>query len=271
MNSFARYDRLQLKNSFSKPKKISSVANNKPSRFDNFVVSYGVACIKKNQTANRYEILMIKKRNTYAFVEFVRGIYDPCKDCDLEYMFSLMTIVEKSMIQTRDFATLWNYCNGAFNKNQDKAVYARSLRKYNILIARGEDVLKNLVSNTKNATLLWEIPKGRANKKETPIISAMREFEEETGLNKESYRILMNEGPIEYTFIDCGVRYKYIYYLAVMDSNIVPTYDYNNHHMICELSELKFMSSTAIQEMNNQRLAKIARVMIKKIKKHLSG
>lgn len=138
------------------------------------------------------------------------------------------------------------------------------------MVGRGENILLNFVSNSPNATLLWEIPKGRANKKETPLVSAMREFEEETGLDKKSYRVLLDEGTIEYTFIDCGVKYKYVYYLAVLDGSVVPTYDYNNHHMLWELSELKFMTSMAIQEMNNQRLAKTARIMIKKAKKYLS-
>lgn len=213
---------------------------------------------------------MIKKRNTYAFIEFVRGMYDPFKDYDLEYMFGLMSIVEKSMIQTRDFSTLWNYCSGQPLKNSERNVYAKALKKYNTLVGRGENILLNFVSNSPNATLLWEIPKGRANKKETPLVSAMREFEEETGLDKKSYRVLLDEGTIEYTFIDCGVKYKYVYYLAVLDGSVVPTYDYNNHHMLWELSELKFMTSMAIQEMNNQRLAKTARIMIKKAKKYLS-
>ncbi len=239
-------------------------------RHDNFVVSYGVACVRRNANSGCYEILMIKKRATYAFIEFVRGIYDPFKDYDLEYMFGLMSIVEKSMIQTRDFSTLWNYCNGALTKNSERSIYARSLKKYNTLLARGENVILNLVSNTQNATLLWEIPKGRPNKKETPIVSAMREFEEETGLSKDSYRVLLDEGTIEYTFIDCGVKYKYVYYLATLSGSVVPTYNYANKHMLWEVSELQFMTSTAIQEMNNHRLVKTARIMIKKAKKYIT-
>jgi len=238
-------------------------------RSDNFVVSYGIACVRKSPDTGCYEILMIKKRNTYAFVEFVRGLYDPYKNYDLEYMFASMSITEKSMIQTRDFATLWNYCNGMPTKSSERSVFIRSLNKYNTLTNREGDVLKTLIANTKNATLLWEIPKGRPNKKETPLASAVREFEEETGLVKDAYKILFDEGTIEYTFIDCGIKYKYIYYLAILKSNTTPKYDYNNQHMLWELSELKFMTSLAIQEMNNQRLAKIARIMIKKTKKYI--
>jgi 8-oxo-dGTP pyrophosphatase MutT (NUDIX family) len=212
---------------------------------------------------------MIKKRNTYSFIEFVRGAYDPFKDHDLEYMFSSMTITEKSLIQSKNFPVIWSYCNGDPTKGSERAVYARSLRKYTILCERPDDTLLQIISKTNNATLLWEIPKGRPNKKETPLISATREFEEETGLSKDSYRILFDEGIIEYSFVDCGVRYKYIYYLAVLNSETVPTYDYRNKHMLWELSELRFVSSSAVQEMNNLRLAKTARIIIKKAKKYL--
>lgn len=234
-----------------------------------FVLSYGIACVRKNPDTSCYEILMIKKRSTYAFSEFVRGMYDPFKDHDLEYMFSTMTITEKSMIQARNFDTLWNYSNGVPVKSFNRSVYSRSLRKFLSLLERPGNVLLRLLSNTSNGTLLWEIPKGRANKRETPLISAIREFEEEMGMEKESYRILFGEGTIEYHFIDCGVKYKYIYYLAVQTEKVTPTYDYTNRHMLCELCELRFMTSRAIQEMNDARLAKTARITIKKAKKYL--
>ncbi len=248
----------------------SDVVKRHKSKSDNsFVMSYGVACVRRNSGSGCYEILMIKKRHTYSFIEFVRGMYDPYKDYDLQYMFEAMTITEKSMIQTRNFETIWNYCNGEPTKSSERSIYNRSLRKYTALLERNGNVLLTLITNTKNSNLLWEIPKGRPNKKESPLASATREFEEETGLSKNSYRILFDEGTIEYSFIDCGVKYKYIYYIAVLCGNVNPTYDYNNQHMLWELSELRFMTSLALQELNNQRLAKTARIIIKKAKKHL--
>jgi 8-oxo-dGTP pyrophosphatase MutT (NUDIX family) len=147
-------------------------------------------------------------------------------------------------------------------------LFNRALRKYNLLVDRG--ILAELLSKTLNATLLWEIPKGRSNRKETPIVSATREFEEETGLTKDRYRILFDEGTIEYSFVDCNVRYKYIYYIAITNKNVVPKYDYGNEHMVRELSELVFMRSSAIRELNNKRLAKTAKIIIKKAKRYLA-
>lgn len=232
-----------------------------------FVHSYGIACVRRNADSGCYEILMIKKRNSYAFVEFVRGLYDPYKDHDLEYMFSQMTIAEKSIIVTRKFDTMWCMCNKEPTKSSDRAAYGKALKKYTTLLER--NVLLKIVSNTTNSSLLWEIPKGRPNKRENSISAATREFEEETGLTKNSYRVLFDEGVIEHVFVDCGVKYKYVYYIALLGNHVVPTYDYNNEHMLWELSDLKFMTSNAIQELNNNRLAKIVRIIIKKAKKHM--
>lgn len=233
-----------------------------------FVMSYGVACVRKNPDNGCYEVLMIKKRYTYAFIEFIRGMYDPYKHRDIEYMFACMTITEKSLIQTRSFSTLWNYCNGEPTKSSDRSIFSRAYRKYTSLVEQDDEILVKLLNNTKNATLLWEIPKGRPNKKETSLHSAVREFEEETGLNKENYRILFDEGTIEYSFIDCGVNYKYVYYLAVLVGNTNPTYDYKNEHMLGEVSEIRFMTSTATQELNNRRLSNTVKIIIKKCKKY---
>lgn len=130
-----------------------------------FVQSYGVACVRKNPDTGCYEVLMIKKRYTYLFIEFVRGLYDPYKDHDLEYMFDQMTITEKSLIQSRNFNTIWNYCNGEPSKSSERTKFNWAQRKYNTLVEREDGILLRLLSNTKNASLMWEIPKGRANKK----------------------------------------------------------------------------------------------------------
>lgn len=231
------------------------------------VVSYGVACVRRNPDTSRYELLVIKKRYTYQFIEFVRGMYDPHKTRDIEFMFEGMTIGEKSMIQTRNFDAIWHYCNGEPTRSCEKSLYVRSARKFNLLVSRG--ILLELMTGTTNASLLWEIPKGRANKRETALRSAMREFEEETGLPKDAYRLLIDEGTIEYSFIDCGVKYKYVFYIALIKGGVEPKYDYTNEHMLRELGDIRFLTANVIQEMNGNRLASVARVIIKKAKKYL--
>lgn len=237
---------------------------------NNFVISYGIACARKNSSTGNYEILMIKKRATYAFIDFLRGRYDPMRFHELEFAFNEMTISEKILIRTRDFNMLWVYCWGSEPvKPSERNMYAKSAKKFMQLceIKDGEYLL-DLLNKSGHAELLWEIPKGRLNKNESPIDSAMREFEEETGIGKESYRLLPDEGTIEYTFSDAGVRYKYIYYLAIINRAQVLKYDFSNEHMLVEVGDIKFLPAIAVQQFNNNRLYQTIRIIIKKLKKY---
>lgn len=236
----------------------------------NFITSYGIACVRRNNDSNNYEVLMIKKRATYAFVDFLRGRYDPLRHYDLEFMFNEMTITEKILIRGKNFATLWRYCLGQDPvKSSDKSMYTRSMRKFSQLCEHRDGVyLLDLLNKSSNAELLWEIPKGRIGKNEVPIDSAIREFEEETGIKKSAYKLLLSEGTVEYTFSDGGVRYKYIYYLAVMNHSRHPRYDFDNEHMLIEVAELRFLPANAVLQFNNNRLHQTVRLIIKKLKKY---
>lgn len=252
------------------PKSDNSGREGSEYRPNNFVISYGIACARRNNDTGNYEVLMIKKRATYAFIDFLRGRYDPMRHYDLEFMFNEMTINEKILIRCKNFSTLWMYCLGKEpTKNSDKNMYAKSLRKFTQLCEYKDGAfLMELLNKSSNSELLWEIPKGRIGKNEVPLDSAVREFEEETGIKKNAYQLLFNEGTIEYTFSDGGVRYKYIYYLAIMNQAHHPRYDFNNEHMLIEVSELRFLPANAVLEFNNNRLYKTIRIIIKKLKKY---
>ncbi len=206
---------------------------NSETKTNNFVVSYGIACVRRNPETRNYEVLMIKKRATYAFIDFIRGRYDPMRHYDLEFMFSEMTINEKVLIRGRNFHTIWMYCWVRDPiKNADKNMYNKSQKKFNQLCEyRDGQYLLDLLNKSQHCDLLWEIPKGRLNKNEIPMDSAVREFEEETGLKKSDYRLLFDEHTIDYTFSDGGIRYKYIYYMAVFNTHKHPRFDFNNQHM----------------------------------------
>ncbi len=256
----------------------TSLTTPKPRAF----VSYGIACVRK--AAGRYEILMIKKRCSYSFIEFIRGSYDPCKKHDISYLLDGMTVDEKRVILSNQFDRLWFHAYGSSpilcrceqdicDNCQNRSVgskYLRPERKYKALmnIKHGQ-YIRELVHKSTNLDLLWEIPKGRMNKGEAPISSAIREFEEETSIDKHKYRLLFDDNTVEYTFIDNGVRYKYVYYLAIAMPKMSVEYDYNNEHMSAEISDMRFLPLDYIKALNNNRLHRIAKVIIKKCKKYI--
>ena len=242
------------------------------SKSNQVITSYGVSCIRKNKYTNNYEILLIKKRVTYAFLEFLRGRYDPTKPQDLKYKFNNMTICEKILIKSKDFNTLWMYSWGrAPSTTSERSMYQKSSTKYEMIckIDNG-NLLIDLLNATNNSNLLWECPKGRMNKREQPIETAIREFEEETGLSSNDYTLVLDEGTVEYEFSDGGLRYRYVYYLAMMNHDDDVKYDFSNTHMITEVSEIKFMSQQSIQSIGDEKIHKVMKHVVKKMKRYFN-
>lgn len=233
------------------------------------VTSYGIACCRKN-TNGQYELLMIRKRCSYTFSEFVRGIYDVHHKQDLIHLFDHMTIDEKVLIKLKLFDPLW-IRNFGEPPTKEKNAYQRGFKKFSILIKINDGkYLDEIISISSSIELLWEIPKGRSDKKETPIEAAIREFKEETNITKEQYRILFDEGFVTYAFMDSGVRYTYIYYIAIVNNNRMNIrYAYDSSHMPKEVSNMSFLSTDKIKLMNNNRLYKLAKGIISKVKKHI--
>ena len=58
----------------------------------------------------------------------------------------------------------------------------------------------------------WGFPKGRRNYQENDLTCGLREFEEETGYDKQSVSIIKNLLPFEETFVGSNLKsYKHIY------------------------------------------------------------
>ena len=93
------------------------VVINKQLPKQNIVVSYGIALTKKNKS-NNYELLFIKKRVTYAYITFIKGIYNKNNDNELIKLFNSMTIEEKICIMSLNFNIMWHklYLTHPYNK-----------------------------------------------------------------------------------------------------------------------------------------------------------
>jgi hypothetical protein len=213
---------------------------------------------------------MIKKKCSYAFIEFVRGYYNITRRHDLVYLFDNMTITEKLIINSFNFSLIWYHSYNRISTKYESSIYNKGENKFNQLkLIRNGILLNELINNSTNIDLLWEIPKGRLNKNETELCSAIREFEEETNIHKSKYRLLLNEKSVEYIFIDNGVRYKYVYFLAIANSKINIKYNFNCKYMSIEVGDIKFLTSEYIKSFNNNRLFRITQIIIKKCKKYI--
>lgn len=227
------------------------------------ITSYGIALVKKNkldEKNNQYEILMIKKRLSYAYIGFVKGMYNRHNEQELIKLFNNMTTDEKFCIMSLNFNIIWYkltltlpYTNRYTSKNLSK--YEKSKLKYekNFLYDGGKKLIY-LIKKSESIKKIWEIPKGMNNRNESGINAAIREFYEETNIKKNKYKILYHINPITYIFTDENITYKYIYYIAVLlDNKYQLNLDYSPDGHIMEISEMKFFTIGDLKLINKDK------------------
>lgn len=199
--------------------------------------SYGIACFRYNKHTCKPEILLVQKRYTYCFVEFVLGHYSKDNYARLSYLFNHMTANEKIDILSLNFGVMWyriwlinpdsfyNICNDICKDSSFISNYHRKKKKFqNTFLSDGGKKLKCLINKSKNIEPIWEIPKGRKDKEESFLESAIREFKEETGIEKHKYILLSELNPIVYSHINMKVKYTNMYYIAILKcKSLCPT------------------------------------------------
>lgn len=181
---------------------------NKPVR------SYGVIAYQKT-AMKKLNYLLIRRRNTIGFTDFLRGKYKTYGKIDMDKVKTLieeMTEHEKNHLVNADFDTLWdslwmNHASGIYLNEKGKA--RNMFNKIDV---------KSLIRKTGRSRYLeqeYGFPKGRKNLNESPVECAIREFKEETGLHDDDFRLSIFFNPISENFIGSDkVKYSHFYYLA---------------------------------------------------------
>jgi 8-oxo-dGTP pyrophosphatase MutT (NUDIX family) len=164
-------------------------------------------------------VLMVKRKDSMAYMEFIRGKY-PMDSLNLvKRLISNMTIHEQKRIATEDFDTLWTDMWGK-GRDTHSIEYEVSKRQYDTL-DRDTLVKENASKYTDPE---WGFPKGRRMKGETDIECAVREFWEETNIPSEAYEVIPTKSYIEIFTGTNDVKYKHVYFLAVLkDSTLINT------------------------------------------------
>lgn len=193
--------------------------------------SYGIPCCRFNNKTKKIELLLIKKRCTFAFIEFILKCQNRNDYNKLLYLFDHMTHDEKLDILSLDFGRMW-YRLSLVNPDSpftpdslklpsekyEKYVICRNNFERNFSIDKGQK-LQELICKSQNSECLWEIPKGRKLfPQEKDIVCAMREFFEETGVSNADY-IVLDETPLITSNIALNIKYINYYYLAIMSTD----------------------------------------------------
>tara|TARA_Y100000992_G_scaffold302444_1_gene276637 strand:+ start:16586 stop:17389 length:804 start_codon:yes stop_codon:yes gene_type:complete len=213
------------------------------------ITSIGIITFRKIK--NNIELLMIKRKDTLSFVDFMRGKYN-LEDIDyIKNLFEKMSLSEHKLIRENDFFTLWKYVWGHEIVSQYKNEEKVSLYKFNS-IKDGYTFNNNLINldyilsniSIKYNSTEWGFPKGRRNYQEKDISCGLREFEEETGYSKDDLTVISNIFPIEEIFTGSNLKsYKHKYFLALMDNNIEPENEFQTN----EINEIKWIK---LQDIN---------------------
>jgi 8-oxo-dGTP pyrophosphatase MutT (NUDIX family) len=113
--------------------------------------------------------------------------------------------------------------------------------------------LKKIICSSINSFLEWEIPKGGKLSKESELLCASRELEEETNIKTTDYSVLYNQGYITCSNIDYKTTYITNYYIGFLKnkSSYNPVIKFNNIYQISEVSDIKWFSLNDVIKMTN--------------------
>ncbi len=184
---------------------------------------------------NRVRFLMVQRKHSLNYINFIRGIYDENNFNELEKMFKLMSNQEIQLIKDSLFEDLWN---DLWVKTARKKVYQKEFNQSKIKFNKIKELsqMHNLFKiYSEYETPEWEFPKGRKNINESNFDCAMREFKEETGIDKNQIEIINNFNSIHDNFIGTnGLNYKHIFYIGFLNDKITD-YEITSKNEILEV------------------------------------
>jgi len=216
------------------------------------ISSFGIICyrhrvplvplVPASGRGGALEYMMVQRKDSLSFVEFIRGKYNVQNRGYMLRLFGNMTSGERERIATESFDSLWHgfwQCdhNRSFMKEyeQSKSRFTMLCRGY-MLRPPGSSADKQQQQQQQQPVLLslavvlastvakhddteFGFPKGRRNINESNIQCALREFAEETGVLASDASVLPDCAPVEEVFTGSNnVRYQHIYFLAELRS-----------------------------------------------------
>jgi 8-oxo-dGTP pyrophosphatase MutT (NUDIX family) len=211
------------------------------------ITSIGIISYRFNNETNNFEYLMIRRKDSLGYVDFLRGKYVLNNVLYIQNIIDEMTIREKCRLLHIDFDTLWRELWNSENESKYEKEKIISKNKFETLkngISVNNEYYSLEIFLNKSKTNWseqeWGFPKGRRDNQENDLETALREFCEETGFTKDDIDIIENLIPLEEIFCGSNFKcYKHKYYLAHFKD--YHKSDSNNYQM-SEVSKLEWKS-----------------------------
>lgn len=243
------------------------------------ITSVGIIAFRYN-TQKQLEYLLIRRKDTIGYIEFMRGKYTLNNKLYLLNIISEMTRSEKTKLLTEDFDTLWVGLWGDCICNQFRSEEKNARDKFEALklgITINATANANTTTSTNSLhynlqTLIaesqtdwsepeWGFPKGRHNNLEKDLACGLREFEEETGYPTHNIKIIQNILPYEEIFTGSNYKsYKHKYYLGYINLTQEPCKPYQD----TEISKIAWCTyddaTKLIRPYNLEKLAMLEKI-----------
>lgn len=192
-----------------------------------------------NENINDIEYLVIRRKHSLGYIEFIRGRYDINNILTINNLIHQITPDELLCIKTKDFKDLWEevWKKTSYNKLYLKEM-EESMEKFNNLKESGyfdTDLVNDFLEPE------WGFPKGRRNPNEKNLKCALREFWEETGIVKSKLIVLNKLFPLQEIFHGTnGVLYKHVYYIAIYNSDDEIGINHIHEDQLTEIGDIKW-------------------------------
>lgn len=179
------------------------------------IISNGIIAYRITDAGTK-EYLMIRRKESLGFIDFLRGKYAVHNTAYIENMIKQMTVEEKQLLATWEFDDLWKR---TWNQEPRKISGEESASRDKFYALKSSGQLAELLNNPANPGWNepeWGFPKGRREMGETDLECAVREFKEETGLMPG--KLIENLMPYEEIFMGSNYKaYKHKYFVMQMD------------------------------------------------------
>ena len=205
------------------------------------------------------KFLMISRKHSVGYVEFIRGRYRSEKIDQIIYLFRQMMQseiykIKYSLTIEGGFDYLWQDFWGVNFESMYIKDKIKSKACYDMLKmsgVEGPEIDLKYIATTVKADYdneEWGFPKGRKNRAETEEECAVREFKEESGYSDDDFRVIKNIAPMTEEFIGTnGIRYRHVYYIAELISNKQPINNITESQKN-EIGNIQFMDFITARE-----------------------
>jgi len=211
------------------------------------VSSFGILAVRIH--AEGPQVLMIRRRDSLGYVEFLRGRYSLSTTEFIQRLIDQMTVDEHRRLMITPFDDLWNILWNYQHTRQYRNEYEHAKYLFERLKTTGDvkgRTLEQYITACPTHWLEpeWGFPKGRRSAHETEFMTAVREFREETGWRRALPICSTDVAPLVELYTGSnGIAYRQTYYIGMCDiTDSDASMDSSNHVQAREVSRVEWCS-----------------------------